>query len=34
MHYLNNADELKRRHKEYADSIGAEYILFEYSERI
>ena len=29
---LNNADELKRRHKEYADSIGAEYILFEYSE--
>jgi hypothetical protein len=29
---LNNADELKRRHKEYADSIGAEYILFEYTK--
>ena len=27
---LNNADALKKRHKEYADSIGAKYILFEY----
>ena len=31
---LNNADELKRRHKEYADSIGAEYILFEYKSSV
>ena len=29
---LNNADALKKRHKEYADSIGAKYILFEYSK--
>ena len=29
---LNNADELQKRQKEYADAIGAEYMLFEYSK--
>ncbi|MDB2498486.1 hypothetical protein N9X90_04790 [Alphaproteobacteria bacterium] len=28
----NNRHELERRHKEYADAIGAKYILFEYSK--
>ena len=30
---LNNADELQKRQKEYANAIGADYILFEHSEK-